>query len=60
MKNWVVTCAALAASAVLFVANGASAATITYVFTGTGSGTLDGEPHLMVASQLRWFRTPRT
>lgn len=42
MKSWLVTCAALAAFSVPFVAGGASAATITYIFTGTGSGSLDG------------------
>jgi len=43
VKNWLVTCAALAAFSVPFVATGASAATITYIFTGTGSGSLDGD-----------------
>jgi hypothetical protein len=42
MRNWALTCAALAACAVPFLAGGASAATITYTFTGDGSGTLDG------------------
>ena len=42
MKNWIVTCAALAACAVPLHAGGASAAAIEYVFTGTGSWTLDG------------------
>jgi hypothetical protein len=42
MRNWLVTCAALAALSVPFVATGASAATITYIFTGAGSGSLDG------------------
>jgi hypothetical protein len=42
MKNWIVTCAALAACAVPLHAGGASAAAIDYIFTGTGSWTLDG------------------
>jgi hypothetical protein len=44
MKNWIVTCAALAASAVPFLGGGANAATITYTFTGTATGFigLDG------------------
>jgi hypothetical protein len=42
MKNWIVTCAALAACAVPLHAAGASAATIDYIFIGTGSGVFDG------------------
>jgi hypothetical protein len=42
MKNWLMTCAALAALSVPFVATSANAAVITYTFMGTGSGTLDG------------------
>jgi hypothetical protein len=42
MKNWIVTCAALAACAVPLHAGGASAATIDYIFSGTASWTLDG------------------
>jgi hypothetical protein len=42
MKNWIVTCAALAACAVPFHAGGASAAAIDYIFTGAGSWTLNG------------------
>ena len=41
MKNWIVSCAALAACAVPLHAGGASAAPIEYIFTGTGTGTLD-------------------
>jgi hypothetical protein len=42
MKNWLMTCAALPALSVPFVASGANAAPIAYSFAGTGSGTLDG------------------
>ena len=42
MKNWLVTCAALAASAVPLFAGPASAATIDYIFSGTASFTLNG------------------
>ena len=42
MKNWAVTCAALAASAVPVLAGPASAATIDYIFSGTASWTLNG------------------
>ena len=41
MKNWIVSCAALAACPVPLHAGGASAAPIEYIFTGTGTGTLD-------------------
>ena len=42
MKNWTVTCAALAASAVALLSGAASAATIDYIFTGTANFTLNG------------------
>jgi hypothetical protein len=42
MKNWIVTCAALAACAVPLHAGGASAAAIDYIFSGTASWTLGG------------------
>jgi PEP-CTERM motif len=41
MKNWVATSAALAAFSVVFSSGLASAATIEYVFQGTGSWTLN-------------------
>ena len=44
MRNWLVTCAALAAFAVPFVAGGASAAAITYTFAGTATGFLGLDP----------------
>ncbi len=40
MKNWIVTCAALAACAIPLRASSANAAAISYVFTGTASGTI--------------------
>ena len=42
MKNWTVTCAALAASAVALLSGAASAATIDYIFTGAANFTLNG------------------
>jgi hypothetical protein len=44
MRHWLVTCAALAAFAVPFVAGGASAAAITYTFAGTATGFLGLDP----------------
>ena len=44
MKNWAVTCAALAASAVSLFASGANATLLVWSYTGTGisgSGTMD-------------------
>jgi hypothetical protein len=43
VKNWIVTCAALAACAVPVHTGGARAATITYTFTGTATGSLAGD-----------------
>jgi PEP-CTERM motif len=40
MKNWIVSCAALAACAVSLLSAAANAAPIEYIFTGTGTGTL--------------------
>jgi hypothetical protein len=42
MRNWLVTCAALAACGILVPASASEAAVIDYIFTGTGSGLLDG------------------
>jgi hypothetical protein len=42
MRNWLVTCAALAAFGILVSASASEAAVIDYIFTGTGSGSLDG------------------
>lgn len=44
MKNWLATCAALAALSVPFLATDASAAPITYTFTGIASGFLGLTP----------------
>jgi hypothetical protein len=43
MKNWIVTCMALAAFAIPLHGGGASAATIDYVFKGTATGSLAGD-----------------
>jgi hypothetical protein len=43
MKNWIVTCAALAACAIPLHAGGANAAAITYTFTGTATGSIGGD-----------------
>jgi hypothetical protein len=42
MRNWLVICAALAACGILVSASASEAAVIDYIFTGTGSGSLDG------------------